>query len=86
MGSGLKCGVNLWVACRDIWEVHDSWKHVALEKGIHPDLPQISWMRHTLKLVLVVLLLFLLITWVMTLEHPVVSSVLKGGLTDQLEL
>ena len=28
VGSGVKCGVNVWVALRDIQdEVHDAWMH-----------------------------------------------------------
>ena len=28
VGSGIKCGVNVWVALRDIQdEVHDAWEH-----------------------------------------------------------
>ncbi|GMH38224.1 hypothetical protein BSKO_06108 [Bryopsis sp. KO-2023] len=33
VGSGVKCGVNIWKAKRDIHEVHDAWKHVHAEIG-----------------------------------------------------
>ncbi|KAG2441030.1 hypothetical protein HXX76_003883 [Chlamydomonas incerta] len=29
VGSGIKCGVNVWKALRDIHEVHDAWAHRA---------------------------------------------------------
>jgi len=44
VGSGLKCGVNLWVACRDIWEMHNSWKHVAQERGIQGGTGNPGWL------------------------------------------
>lgn len=33
VGSGVKCGVNLWRARRDVHEVHDAWKHVWDKNG-----------------------------------------------------
>jgi len=33
VGSGVKCGVNLWKAKRDVHEVHDAWRHVWEKNG-----------------------------------------------------
>jgi len=27
LGSGPKCGVNVWCALRDIHDAHDAWAH-----------------------------------------------------------
>jgi len=31
VGSGIKCGVNVWQAVRDVWEVEDAWAQRAPE-------------------------------------------------------
>jgi len=33
VGSGVKCGVNLWKAKRDVHEVHEAWEHVWEKNG-----------------------------------------------------
>lgn len=40
MGGGMKAGVNVWRAMRDIKNVHPAWRHVANKPVTEADLPR----------------------------------------------
>lgn len=58
VGSGLKCGVNLWTACRDIWEVHPAWKEQAKEQGIQPRIKKQSIFKRLFNFIVILFLVF----------------------------
>ena len=87
VGSGLKCGVNLWVACRDIWEMHNSWKHVAEEREVRiRSGSHWRFWKGLMKIVFLTLLLLAFFAFLSKTENKLVTSILPIGLTETSEL
>lgn len=40
VGGGMKAGINIWRALRDITDVHPAWAHVAERRYTEADLPR----------------------------------------------
>lgn len=41
VGSGIKCGVNVWRAVRDIHDVQDAWVSTAVDDMLRQHQPQV---------------------------------------------
>eukprot|EP00210_Caulerpa_lentillifera_P004224 g4029.t1 len=81
VGSGLKCGVNLWTACRDIWEIHPAWKEQAKEQGVKPRIRKRSFITRFLIFTLILILIFgLLYVFLLRNEFSVLDFIPNRGL------